>query len=185
MTHDETSEPDSNADADAKPDAEPAVDQATEEKAKPKKERVLHTRVPAVLEQELKRLAQSWRVPVSNVVRTILEDAVETVDLVGRRAEGELRGAAEKLAAERQRLRQKAAPQAPDQAVASPPADTKAPLAGAVGFTPLVLAADQTCAITGRALSAGEEAYLVLFTEPGRQAFVAKDALPQKQGGES
>ena len=28
-----------------------------------RKERVLHTRVPAVLEQELKRVANAWRVP--------------------------------------------------------------------------------------------------------------------------
>ncbi|MBW2159042.1 MAG: hypothetical protein JRH14_03620 [Deltaproteobacteria bacterium] len=43
-----------------------------------RKERVLHTRVPAILEQELKRVANAWRVPVSNVVRALLEDALDT-----------------------------------------------------------------------------------------------------------
>ena len=63
---------------------------------KPRKEKVLHTRVPAVLEEELKRLATSLRVPVSNVVRTILQDAVETIDAVQDRAEDELRGLIER-----------------------------------------------------------------------------------------
>ena len=40
-----------------------------------RKERVLHTRVPEVLAEELKKMAEAMRVPVSNVVRTVLEDA--------------------------------------------------------------------------------------------------------------
>ena len=79
--------------------------QSAASKRSPRKERVLHTRVPAVLEQELKRLAEGLRVPVSNVVRTILEDAVDTIDSVGQLAEGELRGVAERLGRQRGRLR--------------------------------------------------------------------------------
>ncbi len=56
-----------------------------EESVRPRKERVLHTRVPAVLDQELRRLANSLRVPVSNVVRALLEDALHTVDDFGRK----------------------------------------------------------------------------------------------------
>ena len=55
------------------------------------KEKVLHTRVPAVLEQELKKLAGNLRVPVSNVVRAILEDAVTVADLATKRTEDGLR----------------------------------------------------------------------------------------------
>ena len=72
-----------------------------------RKERVLHTRVPAVLEQELKRVANAWRVPVSNLVRALLEDALDTIDVVGAKAEGELREVAQLLAAERHRFRRK------------------------------------------------------------------------------
>ena len=78
---------------------------APEPPVKTRKERVLHTRIPAVLEQELKDLAENLRVPVSNVVRTILEDAVNTVDVVGRRAESELRGVAERFGQGRRRPR--------------------------------------------------------------------------------
>jgi len=43
-----------------------------------RKEKVIHTRIPAALEEQIKRLADSWRVPVSNVVRNMLEDALTT-----------------------------------------------------------------------------------------------------------
>jgi hypothetical protein len=42
-----------------------------------KKERVLHARIPAALEEQIKRLADSLRVPVSNLVRNMLEDAID------------------------------------------------------------------------------------------------------------
>jgi hypothetical protein len=42
-----------------------------------RKERVLHARIPVALEEQIKRLAQALRVPVSNVVRNMLEDAIE------------------------------------------------------------------------------------------------------------
>ncbi len=69
-----------------------------------RKEKVLHTRVPTVLERELKELAKNLRVPVSNLVRTILQDALSTAEALGRVAEDELRGAAEKLSENRARL---------------------------------------------------------------------------------
>src|SRR5262249_49965529 len=50
-----------------------------------KKERVLHARIPAALEEQIKRLADSLRVPVSNLVRNMLEDAID----VTRRMAGE------------------------------------------------------------------------------------------------
>jgi predicted DNA-binding protein len=72
----------------------------------PRKERVLHTRVPAVLEDELKRLATNLKMPVSNVVRAILEDAIEAVEVVGVRAEDELKGFVHRLSEQREAIRQ-------------------------------------------------------------------------------
>jgi hypothetical protein len=141
-----------------------------------RKERVLHTRVPAVLESELKRLATSWRMPVSNVVRALLEDALDAVDSVGTRAEGELRGAAELLMNQRQSLRQRAGSETPPAGPQEPP---RPPLEGAVGFTPMVLAHATTCSVTGRDMPAGSQAFLVLFTEAGRSAIVCPEAVPQ------
>jgi hypothetical protein len=68
-----------------------------------RKGRVLHTRVPAVLEEELKAAAKNLRIPVSNLVRTILEDAVAATLAVGKVAEDELIGAAQRIHKERDR----------------------------------------------------------------------------------
>jgi hypothetical protein len=122
---------------------------------RPRKERVIHTRVPAVLEQELKRLADGLRVPVSNVVRTILEDAVDALDSVGGRAEGELRDVRDRLRQRRQRLR--------------PDGDEmkRAPLEGVVGFQPLLLARDESCTLCGRRIRAGDRGYLGIRDDGG------------------
>lgn len=149
----------------------------------PRKERVLHTRVPAVLEQELKRVANAWRVPVSNVVRALLEDALDTLDIVGAKAEDELRGVAEKLQSERYKIRRKSidghassdAP-APDKARA-PEGGAHDPLEGAVGVTPITLVHDTRCGLTGDLLSAGTEAYMVLFDDPRRKVISGRNPL--------
>ncbi len=127
-----------------------------------RKERVIHTRVPAVLEQELKRLAGALRVPVSNVVRTILEDAVATLDSVGQLAEGELRQAAEKLRQGRGALRRVARP-----------------LERVVGYQPLVLARDESCELCGRALRPGDHAFLGIREDAaGPRVILGKECLP-------
>lgn len=46
---------------------------------------MLHARIPATLEDQIKRLADTLRVPVSNLVRNMLEDAID----VTRRVRGE------------------------------------------------------------------------------------------------
>ena len=58
--------------------AQKAVDKAQLRATAPLqlKERVIHTRVPAALEEKLKAHAERLRVPVSNLIRIILEDAV-------------------------------------------------------------------------------------------------------------
>ena len=72
-----------------------------------KHERVIHTRVPAVLEEELRRFADNLRVPVSNLIRTILEDALAVADQAGHRVERELRSGVAQLAHGREILRRK------------------------------------------------------------------------------
>ncbi len=150
---------------------------------RPRKERVLHTRVPVVLEQELKRLAGSLRVPVSNVVRTILEDAVDTIDSVGQLAEGELRGVAERLSRQRGRLRKSTGSKPKPESVPADPepqeAPPLAPLAGVVGYQPLLLARDERCGLCGRTLSVGQQAYLgIREVAGGPQVIIGRECLP-------
>ncbi len=145
-----------------------------DERERDKKERVLHTRVPAVLEQELKRLATSLKVPVSNVVRTILEDAVDAVDSVGRVAEGELRDVADRLRERRGRLRKTGEERVAEAAERAP----AAPLAGIVGYQPLFLARDEVCSLCGGGLRLGEQAYLGIRDGVGPRVIVGWECLP-------
>ena len=50
---------------------------------KQKKDKVLHTRIPVELEREIKERADALRIPVSNLVRNVLEDAFALVQHVG------------------------------------------------------------------------------------------------------
>lgn len=169
---------------------------------KPRKDKVLHTRVPEVLDRELKRLADTWRVPVSNVVRAILMDAVEAADAVGERAEGELRGVADRMTAKRQQIhhqttealragvplpsprnRASATGGSPMSSAsisssASVSAPAPPPLAGVIGFQSLLLAKDSVCAVCGRALEVGEQAFLGITDITGRSPIVGKECLP-------
>ena len=139
-----------------------------------RKERVIHTRVPAVLEQELKRLAETIRVPVSNLVRTILEDAVEMADRAGRGVEQELRHAASTLSSKREHILKRKA-----DAVAA----SKRPLDGVIGFQPLTLASSARCARCEAALHEGDEAFLGVSADPtAARAVVCSECLPRGRG---
>ena len=164
------------------------------------KERVLHTRVPAVLEKELKRLAHSLRVPVSNVVRAILEDAVDAVDTVSERAEGELMSVVDRLARQRDQLHRRVhgdedgdedrdeaqeVEQAEQAELAEePPCPSEPPaiLEGVFGYQPLVLATRTSCSVCGRELAAGSDALRAIFDEPGKRVFLGPECrlLPER-----
>jgi hypothetical protein len=115
------------------------------------------------------------KVPVSNVVRAILEDAVEAMDAVSERAEGELHGMAERLAHTRSVL--KAAPkraakereEADDDAPADDDTERSASdaLEGVIGFQDLTLAADAKCTSCGKTLKRGTRAHRGVRDEPG------------------
>jgi hypothetical protein len=184
MTEDET--------RDEIPESEPDDAEEGPKKRRPRKEKVLHTRVPAVLEAELKNLADSWRMPVSNLVRAILEDTLEAMDSIGRAAEGEIRGVAARVAKERERLlepidraRAGFAAARPQDRHEAPPRENsgrtewdRAVLEGALGFTALVVANDTTCPVTGDVLPAGADAFLALFPDPSRNVIVSPRAVP-------
>jgi hypothetical protein len=142
---------------------------------KAKKERVLHTRVPAVLEEELKRLATSLRMPVSNVVRAILEDAVEAVEAVGEKAEGELKGIAHRIQSQRESLRRAVqggeAPPAEPDATAQCPERADA-LDGVLGYQRLTLATGASCTVCGKSLPRGSSACRGIREDGGPRVLV-------------
>jgi hypothetical protein len=131
-----------------------------------KKERVLHTRIPAVLEAELKAAAAALRVPVSNLVRTILEDAVAVADRATGHVENSLERAARSVAAERERLRTRVR--------------RLDPLADVVAYQPLIIAALSHCAKCNAVLEPGEDAALGVTSRPGPKIFVCRSCMPRR-----
>ena len=117
---------DRRADSDSTASQESSESEAREAR----KERVLHTRVPAVLERELKRFADNLRIPVSNLVRTILEDALSVADAATENVEERLRRAAEHLEKEREKLKKRM---------------EHDPLSGIVAFQDVTLAVPAAC----------------------------------------
>ena len=137
-----------------------------------KKERVLHTRVPAVLERELKRFADNLRVPVSNLVRTILEDALQVADAATENVEERLKRAAKHLEKEREKLKKRM---------------EHDPLEGIEAFQEVTLAVAAVCAKCERELPRGTRAHLGIPAEepqPGGpprapRRFVCQECLPR------
>ena len=130
-------------------DANPRPDSADPEDERPRrerKERVLHTRISQQLAEDIGRMAEDLRVPVSNLVRNVLEEVfsvVETVtDNVGELIEGVM---------DESRVRRRRAPEPPEPRPDPPEV---------LGWQPLILARDGTCAGCDARLSRGERAYL-------------------------
>jgi hypothetical protein len=164
-----TRTPEPRDEADEATEAEAPASEAPVAGASDKKERVLHTRVPAVLERELKRFAENLRIPVSNLVRAILEDAVQAADAAGENVEGRLKRAAQQLGREREKLKKRVMPDQ-DQ------------FERVYAFQPVTLAQPAACARCGRALARGERAQLGLTEPPAKtpneRIFVCDACLP-------
>ncbi len=131
-----------------------------------KKERVLHTRIPAVLEAELKSVAAALRIPVSNLVRTILEDAVDIADRAGGHVEDRLQRVARSMRDERERMRARV--------------EKLDPLADVVAYQKVQMAVEGRCAKCNTALQAGDDALLAIQSKPGPAVFVCIGCQPEK-----
>ena len=126
---------------------------------------MLHTRVPAVLERELKRFADNLRVPVSNLVRTILEDALSVADAATENVEERLKKAAHHLEKEREKLKKRI---------------EHDPLQGIVAFQQVTLAVPTACAKCETKLDRGTRANLGIGEAGGGpRRFVCEDCLPR------
>ena len=148
----------------ASPESEPTPTDGHEAK----KERVLHTRIPAVLEAELKAAAAALRMPVSNLVRTILEDAVAMADRATGRVESSLERAAKSVHAERERLKSKV--------------KSLSPLASVVAYQPVKIARETVCAGCGLSLVPGADAALGVTERIGPKVFVCPRCLEERSG---
>jgi hypothetical protein len=150
------------------------------ESGEDRKEKVLHTRVSEPLDDAIRRAAEELRVPVSNLVRNVLEDVFDVVekvtgnvgDLIEDLGEGGYgrarRHRARRLA--RRFRREFGVERAEDEdeearEVAEPPEPAKPPrreFPDVVGWQPLILNGAQPCADCGREVARGGRAFVGL-----------------------
>jgi len=164
-----------------------------------RKERVLHTRITEQLADDIRAIADDLRVPVSNLVRNVLEEAFSAVERVtgdvGDLLDdvlSEAEVASERVRRYRERVRERARARAQERAAAdgvreseappkseagAPPPAGEDPLARVVAWQAVVLAAPRRCARTGRELRPGERVYLGLGDAGPLGVYVAADAL--------
>ena len=158
-----------------------------EEPTRERKERVLHTRISEQLAEDIRAIADDLRVPVSNLVRNVLEEAFDAVERVSGDVsslmddvieEAEL--ASQRYRRYRDRVRERAQARAAEARTVAPAAPVVAsedPLAHVVAWQPVVLAAPRRCARTGRELRPGEHAYLGLGDTGPLGIYVAESAI--------
>jgi hypothetical protein len=133
-----------------------------------RQERWLHTRISETLEHALKREARRRRLPVSLLVRNVLEGALELVeDLV----EGgfEVARRSQDLA----------------RAVSEPGVARHDDVDDVYGWQEIVLNRDGACARCATALAAGAPAHRGLRESPGPPVFLCASCIAALRGGET
>ena len=127
-----------------------------------RKERVIHARIPASLEAEIKRMADKLRIPVSNLVRNILADTVAMVDGVQQNVDETLHS----LRAQLGKLDRKV------EKVATPSA-----LERVFGWQDLLMNQPANCGRCNAELAVGSRAFFGLTGNPNDRVFCCPDCV--------
>ena len=141
-----------------------------------RKERVLHTRISDHLDESLRSAADEMRVPVSNLVRNVLEDVFTVVETVTENVGGLVSDIMEEADEVRDRLTRRRDRSPRERDVTPDDAERKAAereveelldedrerpeFAHVVGWQSLVLNTEQRCEDCGRDLRRGDRAFL-------------------------
>jgi hypothetical protein len=135
----------------------PAEKAAEKADGSPKNERVLHTRIPANLEEDIKRAAEKLRIPVSNLVRNILQDAVSLLSSVqknvGDRVHSIRNQAGDRLQEFSEAIR------------------GKHPSPEILAWQPIEVTAELTCASCEKPLAPGDSARMGIAADPAVRVF--------------
>jgi hypothetical protein len=172
-----------------------------------RKERVLHTRVSEPLDDAIRRAAEEMRLPVSNLVRNVLEDVfdvVETVtDNVGDLVDdvlGEVDGARSRYRGRMRRARERQQRfDAEEAEISRWEAEAERPTAEpteerdaesteseeterqafpeVLGWQPLILNGEQRCADCGRDLAASDRAFGGITSSGLSQTYLCRDCM--------
>jgi hypothetical protein len=148
-----------------------------------RKERVLHTRVSDSLDRAIRRAAEDMRVPVSNLVRNVLEDVFEVVERVTDNVGGlvedvldEVDGARDRISRDRRREARRRddrrqtrqageTPAEPPAEAPTAPESAREEFPDVLGWQPLILNSAQRCADCGRDLLRGDKGFVGLAAQ--------------------
>ena len=130
-----------------------------------RKERVLHTRVSDALAEDIRRMAEDLRVPASNLVRNVLEEAFSMVEAVsenvGDLIEDVFDGADRARERIRRRHRRPLGRKGPSRPETASPSE-RAEFSDVIGWQSLILNRPERCADCGEPLERGQQAYIGL-----------------------
>lgn len=157
------------------------------ERRRSKKERVLHTRISEKLAADIVRVAEDLRVPVSNLVRNVLEDTFSMVEQVTGRVGhlmdnvlDETERARTRLERQidlaRRRIEHTRPPEKPPDRTGAAPDLPEFP--DIIGWQPLLLNQAQRCAACGTALARGDAAVVGMTTSGLSPTYLCRTCIP-------
>jgi hypothetical protein len=149
-----------------------------------RKERVLHTRISDDLAEDLRKMADDLRVPVSNIVRTVLEDAFSVVEKVSDNVGELIEEVVDEAEAASERLRRRyghrrrhgrRAYRSDDRELETDQPEAREP--AVLGWQPLMLARAGRCSDCGGALARGAQAWAAVTRAGVGSALLCEDCL--------
>jgi len=160
-----------------------------------RKERVLHTRISEPLAEDIRRMAEDLRVPVSNLVRNVLEEAFSVVEAVtdnvgdliedvaqeAERTRGRIRSRRHRIRGRRRARRRGEVSEEPSASAVDdlPPEDLaeRAEHPDVVGWQPLILNQPRSCADCEEPIERGERGFVGMTASGLSETWLCRDCV--------
>jgi hypothetical protein len=163
-----------------------------------RKERVLHTRISEPLAEDIRRMAEDLRVPVSNLVRNVLEEAFSVVEAVTDNVGDLIDDVAEEAERTRGRIRSRrhylrhrrrrrgrhrsydVGEDSTDSSAPEAPVD-RAEFPDVIGWQPLVLNQPKSCADCEEPIERGERGFAGMTAAGLSEIFLCRDCMDARR----
>ena len=143
-----------------------------------RKERVLHTRISEQLAEEIRRAADELRVPVSNLVRNVLEETFHVVETVSENVGDWVEDVREEAEHARRRLRRRRWETRPPRPPASAP---RTPHPDVIGWQPLVFNQERRCGDCEIPIGVGERGFVGLTAQGPSERTLCDDCVESRR----
>jgi hypothetical protein len=148
-----------------------------------RKERVLHTRISEPLAEDIRRMADDLRVPVSNLVRNVLEEAFAVVETVSENVGDLIEDVVDEAERTRERIRRHS--ERGRRRAGSTSARSREPAAPTpraehpevIGWQPLIFNREQTCSDCEEPIERGERGYVGMAAGGPSDVHLCRDCV--------